>query len=237
MRSGYRTRGGNRGQEIDARANDSPHTCGVFVTFVGRFARFHVSPMEQRHYNFPIASAASPRPNSLLQAAETGDNGEPLHDRGRKRRSFGVRIAPGHGGTQRGHTQALAARVCLIYTKHMSRKRSPASRGSEGAPSPREASLGLKGIKDNDHPIAENDNYWETSTVDPAASRKVNQVLLLLARLIGRRIACEGFAARFAVANDNRVKPPDDIATGSQSVARSRVPSLLRSLSNQKAKR
>src|SRR3569833_3196949 len=32
-RQSYKTRCRNKGQEMDARENDSPHTCGVFVTF------------------------------------------------------------------------------------------------------------------------------------------------------------------------------------------------------------
>src|SRR5438477_11260294 len=38
-RSGYRTRRRNKGQQMDAGPNDSPLTCGVFVTFAAALVR------------------------------------------------------------------------------------------------------------------------------------------------------------------------------------------------------
>jgi hypothetical protein len=61
------------------------------------------------------------------------------------------------------------------------------------------------------HPVAANDNGG-TDDPDPEALRKVNDVVLKLARIIGRRMAREDFAARKA-ANDNAPKSgagPDD---------------------------
>jgi hypothetical protein len=53
---------------------------------------------------------------------------------------------------------------------------------------------------------------------EPKASRKVNDVVLRLARLIGRQMAREDFAARMAAsaaANDNTLKP-DNTGDGEQ---------------------
>lgn len=58
------------------------------------------------------------------------------------------------------------------------------------------------------HPVAANDN-GDAGRPDPEALRKVNDVVLQLARLIGRRMAREDFAARIAAANDNAPKPGD----------------------------
>ncbi|GEC17453.1 hypothetical protein NWI01_33450 [Nitrobacter winogradskyi] len=58
-------------------------------------------------------------------------------------------------------------------------------------------------------PVAANDN-GNTDGPDPEALRKVNEVALQLARIIGRCMAREDFAARIAkAANDNRPKQPD----------------------------
>lgn len=64
------------------------------------------------------------------------------------------------------------------------------------------------------HPVAANDN-GDAAGPDPEALRKVNGVVLQLARLIGRRMAREDFAARIAAANNNVPKSgtePDDEA-------------------------
>lgn len=53
-----------------------------------------------------------------------------------------------------------------------------------------------------DYPAAANDNS-DMVGLDPEALRKVNDVALQLARIIGRRMAREDFAARVAAANDN----------------------------------
>lgn len=58
------------------------------------------------------------------------------------------------------------------------------------------------------HPVAANDNDG-TDGPDPESLRKVNEVALQLARIIGRRIAREDFAARIA-ANDNVPKSGDE---------------------------
>lgn len=60
------------------------------------------------------------------------------------------------------------------------------------------------------HPVAANDN-GETDGPDPEVRRKVNDVVLQLARIIGRRMARENFAARVAkAANDNAPKSGDE---------------------------
>lgn len=51
-------------------------------------------------------------------------------------------------------------------------------------------------------PVAANDNG--DTTPDPEALRKVDAVALQIARLIGRRMAREDFAARIAAANDDQ---------------------------------
>ncbi len=53
-----------------------------------------------------------------------------------------------------------------------------------------------------EHPVAANDN-GDVGGSDPEALRKVNEVVLQLARIIGRRMAREDFAA-LAAANDNQ---------------------------------
>ncbi len=58
------------------------------------------------------------------------------------------------------------------------------------------------------HPVAANDN-GNADGPDPEALRKLNDVVLQLARLIGRRMAREDFAALTA-ANDNQPKRPDE---------------------------
>lgn len=58
------------------------------------------------------------------------------------------------------------------------------------------------------HPVAANDN-GDAAGPDPEALRKVNDVVLQLARLIGRRMAREDFAAHIAAANDNAPKSGD----------------------------
>lgn len=56
------------------------------------------------------------------------------------------------------------------------------------------------------HPVAANDD-GDAAGPDPEALRKVNEVALKLARIIGRRMAREDFAARTAKAvNDNGPK-------------------------------
>jgi hypothetical protein len=57
-------------------------------------------------------------------------------------------------------------------------------------------------------PVAANDN-GDAGSPDPEALRKVNDVVLRLARLIGRRMAREDFAAHMAAANDNAPKSGD----------------------------
>jgi hypothetical protein len=61
---------------------------------------------------------------------------------------------------------------------------------------------------DRQHPVAANDN-GDTDGSDPEALRKVNEVALRLARILGRRMAREDFAARTA-ANDNKPKSGDE---------------------------
>lgn len=51
-------------------------------------------------------------------------------------------------------------------------------------------------------PTAANDN-GEGDSLGPEALRKVDGVVLQLARIIGRRMAREDFATRTAAANDN----------------------------------
>lgn len=58
------------------------------------------------------------------------------------------------------------------------------------------------------HPVAANDD-GDAAGPDPEALRKVNEVALKLARIIGRRMAREDFAARTAAANDNVPKSGD----------------------------
>lgn len=61
-----------------------------------------------------------------------------------------------------------------------------------------------------EHPVAANDNGGVDGP-DPEALRKVNDVALWLARIIGRRMAREDFAARVAkAANDNAPKSCDE---------------------------
>jgi hypothetical protein len=64
-------------------------------------------------------------------------------------------------------------------------------------------------------PVAANDN-GNVDGPDPEALRKVNDVVLRLARLIGRQMAREDFAACMAAANDNQPKPinPGDAEIG-----------------------
>ncbi|WP_292620173.1 hypothetical protein [Nitrobacter sp. 62-23] len=58
------------------------------------------------------------------------------------------------------------------------------------------------------YPAAANDNAHADGP-DPEALRKVDEVALRLARIIGRRMAREDFAARMAqTANDNAPKQP-----------------------------
>ena len=57
------------------------------------------------------------------------------------------------------------------------------------------------------HPVAANDNGG-VDRLDPEALHKVNDVVLQLARLIGRRMAREDFVARIAT-NDNTPKSGD----------------------------
>ena len=60
-------------------------------------------------------------------------------------------------------------------------------------------------------PVAANDN-GNADGPDPEAQHKVNEVALKLARIIGRRMAREDFAARVAeAANDNEPKPGNDM--------------------------
>lgn len=54
---------------------------------------------------------------------------------------------------------------------------------------------------DSDHPVAANDN-GSANASDQDALRKVDEIALQLARIIGRRIAREEFA-KMAAANDN----------------------------------
>ncbi len=59
------------------------------------------------------------------------------------------------------------------------------------------------------HSVAANDNA-RADGPDPEALRKVNDVARQLARIIGRRMAREDFAARIAkAANDNEPKSGD----------------------------
>jgi len=64
------------------------------------------------------------------------------------------------------------------------------------------------------HPVAANDNGGADGP-DPEALRKVNEVVLQFARIIGRRMAREDFAARTAkAANDNAPKCGDEQDSG-----------------------
>jgi hypothetical protein len=56
------------------------------------------------------------------------------------------------------------------------------------------------------HSIAANDNGDAVGPA-PEALRRVNDIVLQIARLIGRRMAREDFAAQIAAANDNAPKP------------------------------
>lgn len=58
------------------------------------------------------------------------------------------------------------------------------------------------------HPVAANDNGGVDGP-DPEALRKVNDVALQLARIIGRRMAREDFE-RLTAANDNASKSADE---------------------------
>jgi hypothetical protein len=59
-------------------------------------------------------------------------------------------------------------------------------------------------------PVAANDN-GNVDGPDPEALRKVDAVALTIARIIGRRMAREDFAARMAAAaNDNQPKQSDE---------------------------
>ena len=62
-------------------------------------------------------------------------------------------------------------------------------------------------------PDAANDN-GDADGPAPEALRKVNDVVLQLARIIGRRMAREDFAARSAPANDNAPKSGDEPSGG-----------------------
>jgi hypothetical protein len=62
---------------------------------------------------------------------------------------------------------------------------------------------------DRQHPVAANDN-GSVDGPDPEVLRKINKVALKLARIIGRRMAREDFAARTAAANDNAPKPDNE---------------------------
>ncbi|MGN1288810.1 MAG: hypothetical protein ACI4XG_19830 [Bradyrhizobium sp.] len=59
-----------------------------------------------------------------------------------------------------------------------------------------------------EHPVAANDNGGVDGP-DPEALRKVNIVVLRLARIIGRRMAREDFAAHIVAVNDNVPKSGD----------------------------
>ncbi|WP_100180576.1 hypothetical protein [Bradyrhizobium nitroreducens] len=63
------------------------------------------------------------------------------------------------------------------------------------------------------HPVAANDN-GDADNPNPEALRKVNDVVLQLARIIGRRMAREDFAAHIAAANDNTPKSGDEPGSG-----------------------
>ncbi|MEH3116676.1 MAG: hypothetical protein PGN25_03460 [Methylorubrum populi] len=59
-------------------------------------------------------------------------------------------------------------------------------------------------------PVAANDN-GDAPTLDPEALHKIDDVVLQIARLIGRRMARRDFAARIAVAaNDNTPKSTNE---------------------------
>lgn len=60
-----------------------------------------------------------------------------------------------------------------------------------------------------EQPVAANDN-GNADGPDPEALRKVNKVALKFARIVGRRMAREDFAARIAAANDNNTPKEND---------------------------
>lgn len=59
------------------------------------------------------------------------------------------------------------------------------------------------------HSVAANDNG-----ADPETLRRVDDIALQLARIIGRRMAREDFAAHIAAANDNAPKPSGEPSGG-----------------------
>jgi len=59
------------------------------------------------------------------------------------------------------------------------------------------------------HPVAANDNGGAHSP-DPEALRKVNDVVLQIARLIGRRMARADHASAMRAANDNAPQSEPD---------------------------
>jgi len=61
------------------------------------------------------------------------------------------------------------------------------------------------------HPVAANDNGGADGP-DPEAQRKVNDVALQFARIIGRRMAREDYEKAMRAANDNAPKSGDDNA-------------------------
>jgi hypothetical protein len=58
------------------------------------------------------------------------------------------------------------------------------------------------------HPVAANDD-GDADGPDPEALRKVNDVVLQLARIIGRRMAREDYEKAVCAANDNTPKSND----------------------------
>jgi hypothetical protein len=60
-------------------------------------------------------------------------------------------------------------------------------------------------VEPGGHLVAANDNV-SMDGVDPETLRKVNAVVMRIARLIGRRMAREDFAALMVAANDNLPK-------------------------------
>lgn len=60
---------------------------------------------------------------------------------------------------------------------------------------------------DRQHPVAANDNGGGP---DPEALRKVDDVALKLARIIGRRMAREDFEKAMRAANDNALPARDE---------------------------
>lgn len=59
------------------------------------------------------------------------------------------------------------------------------------------------------HPVAANDN-GDVDGIDPEALRRVNDVVLQLARIIGRRMAREDYEKSMRAANDNAPKSGDE---------------------------